>query len=142
MKLSIKQKKFVDEYIKLANVSKAALAAGYSKAYSRTHAYKLLEKASIKQYLDQQLEKLKKETIAEQDEILQYLTSVMRGETTEQVLCGLGEGAQKVINIEVGAKDRLKAAELLGKRYTMWTDKQEITQRNIEITIGDYHDDD
>lgn len=66
----------------------------------------------------------------------------MRGETTEQTLCGTGEGTQKLITIEVSAKDRIKAAELLGKRHVMWTDKQEITQRNIEITIGEYNDDD
>ena len=142
MKLSLKQQKFADEYIKSGNVSQAAIIAGYSKAYSRTHAYKLLEKASVKVYVSKRLEELKKESIAQQDEMLQYLTSVMRGETTEQTLCGTGEGTQKLITIEVSAKDRIKAAELLGKRHVMWTDKQEITQRNIEITIGEYNDDD
>ena len=66
-----------------------------------------------------------KESIAEQDEILQYLTSVMRGEMTEQTLVGQGEGYQEIDNIDVGAKDRIKAAELLGKRYRMWTEKIE-----------------
>lgn len=70
--------------------------------------------------------------------MLTYLTSVMRGETQEQTLCGIGELGQQVIDIDVGAKDRIKAAELLGKRHRLWTDKQEITQRTIEIKVGDW----
>lgn len=70
--------------------------------------------------------------------MLTYLTSVMRGETQEQTLCSIGELGQQVIDIDVGAKDRIKAAELLGKRHRLWTDKQEITQRTIEIRVGDW----
>ena len=70
--------------------------------------------------------------------MLTYLTSVMRGETQEQTLCSIGELGQQVIDIDVGAKDRIKAAELLGKRHRLWTDKQEITQRTIEIKVGDW----
>lgn len=57
--------------------------------------------------------------------MLTYLTSVMRGETQEQTLCSIGEFGQQVIDIDVGAKDRIKAAELLGKRHRLWTDKVE-----------------
>lgn len=56
----------------------------------------------------------------------------------EQTLCSIGELGQQVIDIDVGAKDRIKAAELLGKRHRLWTDKQEITQRTIEIKVGDW----
>ena len=62
----------------------------------------------------------------------------MRGETQEQTLCSIGELGQQVIDIDVGAKDRIKAAELLGKRHRLWTDKQEITQRTIDIKVGDW----
>lgn len=58
---------------------------------------------------------------------MQYLTSVMRGSQKEQTLIGLGEGAQGLTDIDVGAKERLKAAELLGKRHALFTDKQEIS---------------
>ena len=58
--------------------------------------------------------------------MLTYLTSVMRGETQEQTLCSIGELGQQVIDIDVGAKDRIKAAELLGKRHRLWTDKSEV----------------
>ena len=69
--------------------------------------------------------RLASEKIATQEEVLTYLTSVMRGETQEQTLCSIGELGQQVIDIDVGAKDRIKAAELLGKRHRLWTDKVE-----------------
>jgi len=71
------------------------------------------------------LEQLASEKIATQEEVLSYLTSVMRGETQEQTLCSIGELGQEIIDIDVGAKDRIKAAELLGKRHRLWTDKVE-----------------
>lgn len=49
----------------------------------------------------------------------------MRGEQREQVLRGVGMGEQTITNMDVGAKDRIKAAELLGKRYRLFTDKVE-----------------
>lgn len=123
--LNIKQQRFADEYIKTGNAYQSAINAGYSETYAKGNVVKLLENVSVKSYIDKRLEELKKESIAEQDEILQYLTSVMRGEMTEQTLVGQGEGYQEIDNIDVGAKDRIKAAELLGKRYRMWTEKIE-----------------
>lgn len=75
--------------------------------------------------------------------MLEYLTSIVRGEQTEQTLRGVGEGAQEIDNIDVSAKDRIKAAELLGKRYGIWTDKTELTgEIDTEISIKiDYGDD-
>ncbi|KAF3303768.1 hypothetical protein FPV24_01315 [Carnobacterium sp. PL24RED07] len=66
----------------------------------------------------------------------------MRGEQTEQTLRDIGEGAQEIDDIDVSAKDRIKAAELLGKRYGIWTDKTELTgEPDIEISITiDYGD--
>lgn len=66
----------------------------------------------------------------------------MRGEHREETLIGMGQGFQETTYMDVGAKDRIKAAELLGKRYSMWTDKQELTQRTIEITVGDWDEED
>ncbi|WP_369040753.1 terminase small subunit [Staphylococcus epidermidis] len=125
MKLTVKQQRFADEYIRTGNAYQSAINAGYSKTYAKGNVVKLLENVSVKSYIDKRLEELKKESIAEQNEILQYLTSVMRGEMTEQTLVGQGEGYQEIDNIDVGAKDRIKAAELLGKRYRMWTEKIE-----------------
>lgn len=66
-----------------------------------------------------------------------YLTSVMRGEQTEQTLRGEGEGYQSIIDIDVGAKDRIKSAELLGKRYRLWTDKVETEHKGEVVFVDD-----
>ncbi|MFM0683616.1 terminase small subunit [Streptococcus suis] len=137
-KLTIKQQRFADEYIICGNATEAAIKAGYSGKYANTNASKLLQNTTIKSYIDERLEELKSEKVADQQEVLEYLTSVMRGQTQEQTLCSIGELGQQVIDIDVGAKDRIKAAELIGKRYGIWTDKQEITQKNIEIVVGDW----
>ncbi|MFM0675553.1 terminase small subunit [Streptococcus suis] len=137
-KLTIKQQRFADEYIICGNATEAAIKAGYSGKYANTNASKLLQNTTIKSYIDERLEELKSEKVADQQEVLEYLTSVMRGQTQEQTLCSIGELGQQVIDIDVGAKDRIKAAELIGKWYGIWTDKQEITQKNIEIVVGDW----
>ncbi|HFI0563128.1 TPA: terminase small subunit [Streptococcus suis] len=137
-KLTLKQQRFADEYIICGNATEAAIKAGYSGKYANTNASKLLQNTTIKSYIDERLEELKSEKVADQQEVLEYLTSVMRGQTQEQTLCSIGELGQQVIDIDVGAKDRIKAAELIGKRYGIWTDKQEITQKNIEIVVGDW----
>lgn len=141
MKLTVKQQRFADEYIRTGNAYQSAINAGYSETYAKGNVVKLLENVSVKYYVDKRLEELKKESIAEQDEILQYLTSVMRGETTEQTLVGQGEGYQEIDNIDVGAKDRIKAAELLGKRYRMWTEKVE-AEVTTPIFVDDIPEDD
>lgn len=120
-------KMFADEYIISGNIYKSAIKAGYSENYAKGNAAKLLEKESVKKYIDEQLEKLQSEKVAEQQEVLEFLTSVMRGEETEQTLIGEGMGEQRITDIDVPANQRIKAAELLGKRYSMWTDKQEVT---------------
>lgn len=136
--LTIKQKRFADEYIISGNATDAAIKAGYSSKYANTNASKLLQNTTIKSYIDERLAQLASEKIATQEEVLTYLTSVMRGETQEQTLISIGELGQTITDIDVGAKDRIKAAELLGKRHRLWTDKQEITQRTIEIKVGDW----
>ena len=141
-KLTLKQKKFADEYIISGNATDAAIKAGYSKKTANRIGPENLSKLVIKKYIEERLAELNSQKIADQEEILKYLTAVMRGETTEQTLIGMGQGFQETTYMDVGAKDRIKAAELLGKRYSMWTDKQELTQRTIEITVGDWDEED
>ena len=142
MKLTIKQKKFADEYIISGNAYQSARNAGYSDSYAKGNVIKLLENVRVKAYIDGRLKDLDEKQIAKQEEVLKYLTSVMRGEQTEQTLRGLGEGFQELINIAVGAKDRIKAAELLGKRYGLFTEKLDIDSRQqVIITGGDYLED-
>ena len=76
-------------------------------------------------YIDERLEDLQSKKVASQQEVMEYLTSVMRGQETEQTIIGVADLGQELTDIEVSAKDRIKAAELIGKRYRMWTDKVE-----------------
>lgn len=144
-KLTLKQKKFADEYIISGNATES-----YKRVYSNVKedstasagASRMLRNVKVKSYIEERLAELNSEKIADQEEILQYLTSVMRGEHREETLIGMGQGFQETTYMDVGAKDRIKAAELLGKRYSMWTDKQELTQRTIEITVGEWDEED
>ncbi|MBE7359889.1 terminase small subunit [Staphylococcus epidermidis] len=140
-KLNLKQQAFVDEYIKTGTAYQSAIRAGYSEKYAKSSSHKLLENVGIRAEIDKRMEKLKKDTIADQDEILQYLTSVLRGEVTDQELIpiGIGRGEMEVESLEKRSDTnaRTKAAELLGKRYMMWTDKQQ-----IETTATVHFDDD
>lgn len=121
-----RQKRFADEYIISGNAYQSAIKAGYSPKYAKTDAHKLLENTRIKNYIDERLAQLESDKIADQQEVLKYLSAVMRGEMTEQTLKSIGESGQVITEIDVGAKDRIKAAELLGKRYRLWTDKSEV----------------
>lgn len=140
--MSLKQQRFADEYIISGNATNAAVKAGYSSKYANTNASKLLQNTTIKSYIDERLAQLASDKVATQEEVLTYLTSVMRGETQEQTLCSIGELGQEVIDIDVGAKDRIKAAELLGKRFRMWTEKVETdTTQTVVIDVGGWDDD-
>jgi phage terminase small subunit len=141
-KLTLKQKRFADEYIICGNATEAAIKAGYAKRSAQQVGSENLLKPVIKSYIDKRLEELKSEKVADQQEVLEFLTSVMRGEKTEQTLCSIGELGQQVIDIDIGAKDRIKAAELIGKRHRLWTEKVEQTvdfdgKLNIVIDYGD-----
>lgn len=141
-KLTLKQKRFADEYIISANATAAAIKAGYSKKTARSIGQENLTKPDIKAYIDERLEKLESEKIATQEEVLQYLTSIMRGDQQEKTLISIGELGQKIVDIDVGAKDRIKAAELLGKRYRLFTDKVEMdVNSDVTINVGEWDDD-
>lgn len=134
--LTLKQKQFADEYIRTGNAYQSAINVGYSEKYAKARSHKMLENVGINQYIDDNLEIIQKESIAETDEIMRYLTRVLRGEEKEEILVYVGDGMQEIQTIQPSAKDRIKAAELLGKRYRMWTEKQE-----IEITTPIFIDD-
>lgn len=136
-KLRLQWRKFADEYIKTGNVYQSAINAGYSENYARTNAYKLLEKDSIKSYIDERMKKLEEEAIADQAEVLKYLTRVLRDEEREEVLVNVGNYEQEIQSMKVSAKDRIKAAELLGKRYGSWTDKVDLNSSEGVKIIDD-----
>lgn len=131
-----KQKRFCEEYLVDCNATQAAIRTGYSKKTARAVGQRLLTNVDIKKYIDQQLQKLKNEKIADAQEVLEYLTSVMRGKQKEQVPLLVGEGVQKLVQKDISAKDRLKAAELIGKRYGLFSEKLEL-QGETTIQIVD-----
>ncbi|WP_288531550.1 terminase small subunit [uncultured Secundilactobacillus sp.] len=126
-KLTVKQQKFADEYIISGNATQAAIAAGYSQKTAGSVGNENLKKPAISSYIKQRTKAISNSKIANQQEILQYLTSVLRGEETESVATAKGIFS----GVDVGAKDRLKAAELLGKHTAMWTEN-----RNVNATVG------
>lgn len=141
MKLTRKQEMFANEYIRTGNAYQSAVNAGYSHNYAKGNVVKLLENVSVKSYIDARLEELRKESIAEQDEILQYLTSVMRGKEQDEelMLVPTGYFMSEVERHEKRADivARTKAAELLGKRYAMWTEKQEVEHSGAVTFVDD-----
>lgn len=122
-----KQRKFCDEYLIDCNATRA-----YKVAYpnikndhsARTLASRLLTKVDIKSYIDEQLEKISSDKIADAKEVMEYLTSVLRGESESEIVVieGTGEGCSDArrMNKAPDEKERLKAAELLGRRYGLF----------------------
>ena len=146
MKLTDKQKIFCDEYIISLNATQAAIKAGYAEKTAYAIGAENLKKPKIQSYISERMEQKESSLIATQDEVLQYLTSVLRGEsqTTAPLLVGMGDGYQEVQEVEKkpSEKDRLKAAELLGKRYGLYTDKISAdVDMSLDISI-DYGDGD
>ncbi|EGO7897250.1 TPA: terminase small subunit [Enterococcus faecalis] len=142
MRMTEKQKRFCDFYIETGNAKEAAIRAGYSEKTAKQIGQENLTKPDLRAYIDERLAELKNERTADAQEVLEYLTAVMRGEYKEATLIGVGEGAQAVVDIDVGAKDRLKAAELLGKRHALFTDKQQIEVTEMPVFVDDIGDDD
>lgn len=126
-KLTAKQQRFCDEYLIDLNATQAAIRAGYSKKTANRIGTENLSKLVIKQYIEARMAEKESKLIADQDEVLKYLTSVLRGESqsTEIVIEGIGDGMSEARTIDKAPseKDRLKAAELLGKRYGLYTEK-------------------
>lgn len=129
--MNARQKKFCDEYLIDCNATQAAIRAGYSKKTAYSIGQENLKKPELKKYIDEQLERIHNKKTADAQEVIEYLTAVMRGEHTEQVLKLVGEGVQTIANIDISAKDRLKAAELIGKRYGMFKDNVNLGESRV-----------
>ncbi|MCI5891824.1 MAG: terminase small subunit [Clostridiales bacterium] len=125
-----KQKRFCDEYLVDCNATQAAIRAGYSEKTAHSIGAENLIKPELKTYIDEQLEKLHSEKTADAQEVMEYLTSVMRGESQSEVIVvlGVGDGFSEARRVQKSPdeKERLKAAELIGKRYGIFTDKTQL----------------
>jgi len=132
-----RQRKFCDEYLISGNATDAAIKAGYSPKTAKQTGSENLAKPDLKAYIETELEKLHSAKIADAQEVLEYLTAVMRGQHTEQVLKLVGDGIQTIADIDVSAKERLKAAELIGKRYALFSDKIDLGGAVPVVIMGD-----
>ena len=123
-KLTEKQKRFIDYYIETANATESARKAGYSKKTAKNIGKENLTKLNF--FIKQKLEEKEKERIASQDEVLQYLTKVMRGQEKDQ------------FGLDASLQDRTKCAELLGKRWGTFKEKVDAEiETNIKVTLTD-----
>lgn len=141
-----RQKRFADEYLTDLNAEAAAIRAGYSRKYARGNAHKLVANSCIKAYIQQRMAEKESALIADQNEVLKYLTSVIRGQSRSSVVVieNVGDFMSEAREMEKSPdeKERLKAAELLGKAHGIFTDKVEQTvDMDLNITV-DYGDED
>lgn len=137
-KLTQKQRRFVDEYIISGNATQAAIKAGYSKRSAQQTGAENLLKPVIKAELDKRNAEIQSKKTMDMKEVMERLAAMARGETTEETVTNKGE----VFETATKNSDKLKALELIGKRFGAWTDKKEINGNlDIEIGMGDYDDD-
>jgi phage terminase small subunit len=139
-KLTEKQKAFCDYYIQTLNATESAKKAGYSEKTARKIGHENLTKPDIQNYISERLAELESKRVADAKEVLEYLTSVMRGEQAEEVVVveNIGDfmSEARIVSKKLNARERIKAAELLGKRYALFTDKVD-SNLNVGIQIVD-----
>ena len=137
-KLNEKQKAFADCYIESLNATESYMKV-YECSYNtaRTNGARLLTNANIKKYIDEVMSAKDESRIASQDEILQILTDIARGITEEEVVQFSQLGEELRTTRKPTIKDRMKASELLGKRYRMWIDKVEANVNQQVIFEGE-----
>jgi phage terminase small subunit len=134
--LNEKQQRFADEYLIDLNATQAAIRAGYSEKTARVQGSRLLLNADIKSYIEERMASQEEDTIASADEVMRYLTSVIRGKSRSHVLARDELGAEHIVEKPPDEKERLKAAELMGKRHQLFTDKVKV-DGNMPVMIVD-----
>ncbi len=125
--LTIKQRKFADLYIETGNATQSYIDAGYkatNRKVAEANARKLLANYLVENYIEVRMEELQQNMIASQEEVLQYLTRVMRGEEKDQ------------FGLDASLKDRTDCAKLLGQKYGTFKEKVDVTG-NIPVVIQD-----
>ncbi|AWN84609.1 terminase small subunit [Lacticaseibacillus paracasei] len=139
MRLTAKQQKFADYYIELGNAAEAARKAGYSKRTARSIGQENLTKPDVKEYISKRLEELANERVADQQEVLEFLTRLIRREESDQVVVTLKkptsvmlknkdgksyskfayEDVDDVVDVKTKNSDAIKAADILSRLQGM-----------------------
>lgn len=139
-RMTAKQRIFCEEYLIDLNATQAAIRAGYSKRSAKQIGEENLSKPDLKKYIDSRMAEKESELIADQDEVLRYLTAVLRGESRSSVVVVESTGdftsAAREMEKAPDEKEKLKAAELLGKRYGIYTERTEqAVDMDLKITV-------
>ena len=116
MKLTPKQKKFADEYIKTGNATQSAVEAGYSKRTAAVIATENLIKPNIKAYIEKCMAEIASNRVMSYTEAVELLTSIARGEEKETVVVATPVSVEKVEK-EADLKTRISALKEILKRY-------------------------
>ncbi|AVW05414.1 terminase small subunit [Lactiplantibacillus plantarum] len=132
-KLTPKQQKFADEYIKSGNAYQAAIEAGYSRNYAKAQSSKLLENVGIKSYIDERMAEIASKRIMDATEAVELLTSIARGETKETVYIGTADGVYEK-HKEADLKTRISATKEILKRYP---DNNKLVEQQIRKLKAD-----
>lgn len=132
-KLTPKQRKFADEYIKSGNAADAARKAGYSKRSARSVGQENLTKPDIKQYIDERMAEIASKRIMDATEAVELLTSIARGETKETVYIGTADGVYEK-HKEADLKTRISATKEILKRYP---DNNKLVEQQIRKLKAD-----
>lgn len=135
--LNPKQRRFCEEYLIDSNGAQAAIRAGYSPRGAKQRAHTLMSNPAVRDYLDDRMESLQQDAIADQTEVLQALTQVLRGTRMGSALVGVGKGEQEIDEMPPTNTEIIKAAELLGKRYGIWEDKKTVDVNTAVSFIDD-----
>lgn len=116
MKLTPKQKRFADEYIKTGNATQSAIEAGYSKKTAAVIATENLIKPNIKAYIEKCMADIASNRVMSYTEAVELLTSIARGEEKETVVVATPVSVEKVEK-EADLKTRISALKEILKRY-------------------------
>lgn len=136
MSLAQKQQAFCDYYIETGNATESYRRAGYTANgnSAEVNASRLLSNAKVREYIDERMKQKENARIISQDRVLEFLSQVVEGEIEEEVVTFSADGMVQRTTKKPSVRDRSKAAELLGKRYLLWTDKQ-VVDISQKVTI-------
>lgn len=151
--MTVRQQRFADEYLIDMNAEQAAIRAGYSEKYARGNAHKLVANSCIQEYIQKRIAEKESDLIASQDEVLQTLTAILRRQKKEIIVSSqrvrksyYDSNGKKCIDetevpvmVEIDTKicDVNKAAELLGKRFGLFTDKVNVESTAKVVIVDD-----
>jgi phage terminase small subunit len=159
MALTAKQQKFADEYLIDLNATQAAIRAGYSPKSAGTNADKLLKNTKIRAYIEARMAEHSRRTGVTQERIIRELARIAFLDPTQLIDMDTAElltdaaaddraaiasvkvktmsGETEMIEREVRFADKIKALELLGKRFGMWIDKQQVDVQGAVQIVDD-----